>query len=110
MATAFTFFQNTTSNEVFGISGVKTAVCSWKYQDDEVYGKGAQVDLLIDRADDVVNVCEMKYSSGEYVLNKAEFERIDNKMQAFRTVTHTAKSVFRTIVTVVRCSSYMHWM
>ena len=87
--------------KALGISGVKTAVCSWQHQADEVYGKGAQVDLLIDRADNVVNVCEMKYSSGEYVLNKAEFERIDNKVQAFRTVTHTAKSVFRTIVTTI---------
>ena len=49
--------------KALGISGVKTAVCSWQHQADEVYGKGAQIDLLIDRADNVVNVCEMKYSS-----------------------------------------------
>ena len=39
------------------IGGVKTGVCSWRHVADETYGKGAQIDLLIDRADNVVNVC-----------------------------------------------------
>lgn len=82
-----------------GISGVKTAVCSWRHRANEVYGKGAQIDLLIDRADKVVNVCEMKFASGRYVLTKAEYERIDNKMLAFKTVTGSGKSVYLTLVT-----------
>ena len=44
------------------IGGVKTSVCSWFHRADEVYAKGAQIDLLIDRADQVVTVCEMKYA------------------------------------------------
>jgi len=82
-----------------GISGVKTSVCSWQHQADEVYGKGAQIDLLIDRADNVVNVCEMKFAAERYVLSKAESERIDNRILAFQTVTKTPKSVYRTLVT-----------
>lgn len=78
---------------------MKTSVCSWHHRADEVYGKGAQIDLLIDRADNVINVCEMKYASGPYLLNKAEFERIENRLQAFRTVTGTSKSLYLTLVT-----------
>lgn len=85
--------------KALGIGGVRTAVCSWQHRADETYGKGAQIDLLIDRADKVVNVCEMKFASGHYVLNKAESERIDNKILAFRTVTGTSKSIFLTVVT-----------
>lgn len=85
--------------KALGVSGVKTAVCSWQHRADDVYGKGAQIDLLIDRADKVVNVCEMKFASGQYVLTKAEYERIDNKILAFKTVTGTAKSIYLTVVT-----------
>ena len=55
--------------------------------------------MLIDRADNVVNVCEMKFASGDYVLKKRESENIDNKVLAFKTVTGTSKSVYLTLVT-----------
>lgn len=41
----------------------------------------------------------MKFSSGDYVLKKAESENIDNKVLAFKTVTETPKSVYLTLVT-----------
>ena len=81
------------------IGGVKTSVCSWRHIADETYGKGAQIDLLIDRADNVINVCEMKYSSGKYTLSKKDCENIDNKIDAFKAVSNTAKSIHLTIVT-----------
>lgn len=37
-------------------------------------GKGAQIDLLIDRNDQVVNICEMKYSLSEFTID-ADYER-----------------------------------
>lgn len=82
-----------------GISGVKTSVCSWQHRADDVYPKGAQIDLLIDRADNVINLCEMKFAAERYVMTKAEAERLDNKLQAFKTVTGTSKSVHLTLVT-----------
>ena len=81
------------------IGGVRTNICSWRHVADETYGKGAQIDLIIDRADNVVNICEMKYSSGKYALSKRDCEDIDNKMDAFRAVSGTAKSLHLTIVT-----------
>ena len=80
------------------IGGVRTSVCSWRHLADETYGKGAQIDLLIDRADNVINICEMKYSSGKYALTKKDCQDIDNKLDAFKAVSETAKSVHLTIV------------
>jgi hypothetical protein len=81
------------------IGGVKTSTCSWRHIADETYGKGAQIDLLIDRADNVINICEMKYSSGKYTLSKNDCESIDNKIDAFKAVSNTAKSIHLTLVT-----------
>ena len=81
------------------IGGIRTSVCSWRHVADETYGKGAQIDLIIDRADNVINICEMKYSSGKYALSRKDCEEIDNKMDAFRAVSGTSKSLHLTIVT-----------
>ena len=54
-----------------GISGVLTRVFSWRHAPDDVYDRGVQIDLLIERADNVVNVCEMKYSRKPFVIDKA---------------------------------------
>ena len=81
------------------IGGVRTSVCSWRHTADETYGKGAQIDLMIDRADNVINICEMKYSAGKYTLSKGDCENIDNKMDAFKAVSNTSKSLHLTIIT-----------
>ena len=80
------------------IGGVLTHLCSWRHAPDESCPKGAQIDLLIDRADNVINICEMKYSSGKYALTKKDCQDIDNKLDAFKAVSETAKSVHLTIV------------
>ena len=81
------------------IGGVRTSVCSWRHVADETYGKGAQIDLLIDRADNVIDVCEMKYSSGKYALSKKDCENIDNKLDAFKAISETAKSLHLVLIT-----------
>ena len=81
------------------IGGVKTGICSWRHVADETYGKGAQIDLMIDRADNVTNICEIKYSSGKYTLSKDDCENIDNKIDAFKAVSETTKSIHLTIIT-----------
>ena len=82
-----------------GIAGVKTNVSSWRHRGDEIYEKGAQIDLLIDRSDNVINLCEMKYAEGPYVLTKAESENLDRRAAAFKAVTRTPKSLHLTLIT-----------
>ncbi|MGN0907966.1 MAG: ATP-binding protein [Bullifex sp.] len=52
-----------------GISGVHTEVNSWSCRRDPDKGIfGSRIDLLIVRKDQIINLCEMKYSGSEYSL------------------------------------------
>ena len=82
-----------------GIAGVLTNVHSWMHVPDDVYPEGAQIDLVLDRADNVINVCEMKYCNGSYAITKEEREKMDNRLEMFRSVTGTNKAIHLTMVT-----------
>lgn len=81
-----------------GISGIQTEEHAWRRRGtpDQT---GAQIDLLIKRADHAVNICEMKYSTGEYALSEAEGERLRHRRQAFIEDEKFKGSVFLTMVT-----------
>ena len=79
-----------------GISGVLTGAYSWK---GEYEGQGAQVDLVIDREDNIINLCEIKFSSGLYQIDKDDHLSMRNKRSAFKDSTHTRKSVVTTMIT-----------
>jgi hypothetical protein len=59
----------------------------------------AQVDLLFDRSDGIVNFCELKYASEDFVLTKAYAKQLANKAEVFRARTKTKKDVVVTLVT-----------
>ena len=82
-----------------GISGVRTNVNSWSHTPTREHPEGAQIDLLIDRADNVINLCEMKYSFGPYDLTPSECEKLLHRRDVFISVTGTNKSVHLTMVT-----------
>lgn len=84
--------------KALGIAGVRTEVYSWKCSASAEL-RGAQIDLLLVRADGIVNVCEMKYSKNEYVIEKAENERIANRVEAFRRVVGDRRILHVTLVT-----------
>lgn len=79
-----------------GIAGVSTSVCSWRSARRE---GGAQIDLLIDRKDGVVNVCEMKFGKGEYSIGAAYAQELENKLALLKEETQTAKFLHLTFVT-----------
>jgi nitrogen regulatory protein PII-like uncharacterized protein len=79
-----------------GISGVLTSAYSWRGKSDD---SGAQIDLVIDRNDNIVNLCEVKHSSGLYQIDKKQHESMRNKQTAFIHNTNTRKSVLTTMIT-----------
>lgn len=87
--------------ETLGIAGVQSNVCSW-------VGDGAQIDLLIDRADQVVNVCEMKYARQEFEITKAYAEQLRQKMMVLRQTTRTRKALHLTMVTTYGVKRNIH--
>ena len=60
---------------------------------------GSQIDLVIDRKDRVVNLCEMKYSELDYSITKEYDRKLKEKISDFRNVTKTRSSIHLTIVT-----------
>lgn len=78
-----------------GISGIASDVCSWSYRSKE---QGAQIDLVIDRGDKAIDLCEMKYSDHEYELKKDYVEWLRQRRDLFRKVTGTEKTLRLTMI------------
>lgn len=79
-----------------GITGVQSLVSSWR---SKVSEKGAQIDLVIDRKDQTINLCEMKYAVQPYSLSKKEEEQLQVRKMDFVEETKTRKAVHWTMVT-----------
>ena len=82
-----------------GVSGVLTQVYCWRHVADDVYPVGAQIDMLIERADHVVNICEMKFSAQPFSIDKDYLERLKTKTGAFKQMTKTRSAIHLTFVT-----------
>jgi len=82
--------------QALGIASISTEVSSWRSRESS---PGAQIDLLIDRKDGIINLCEMKYSKAEYVITKKTEADLRNKIAVFEAETNTKKAVHLTMVT-----------
>ena len=79
---------------MLGISGVNTSSSAWsKRADDE---EGTQIDLLIIRDDNVINMCELKFYSGEFdVDNKYYKTLLENTLFCVSYESGVAKRIER---------------
>lgn len=84
--------------QALGISGIQSRACCWVGKNEGEY-KGAQIDLVIDRADQTVNICEMKFSRAAYEITKSDDANLENKLNAFLSQTKTTKSLMITMIT-----------
>lgn len=96
-----------------GISGIATAASSWRSvptkQKEQADGKekGAQIDLLIDRGDRVINLCEMKFSVKPYRISDVYETTLRDRMSVFQEKTKTTKSLVYTFVTTFGVANSM---
>ncbi len=85
-----------------GISGVLTNVYSWRCGANAEKGHdGVQIDMLIDRNDGVIDLCEMKYSEAEYAISTAYAHELARKRTVFADTTKTAKAIHVVLVTTL---------
>lgn len=84
-----------------GISGVQSNVYAWK-------GNGGQIDLLIDRKDQTINLCEMKFSQGEFEITKRYDEHLRERAENFRSTVKTRKALHQTFVTTYGVKKNMY--
>ena len=86
--------------QALGISSVETMVAPWRHQSSsEQEIPGAQIDLLIDRRDQTINICENKFTEAEFTIDKAYAKNLRQKIDVFQKVTSTRKNVFLTMIT-----------
>ena len=83
-----------------GISGISTSASSWRYipvKDEE--GKKAQIDLVIERGDRMINLCEMKFSLGPFTIKKSYADDVRRRAQLFKEKEKTSYGLNNTFVT-----------
>jgi AAA+ ATPase superfamily predicted ATPase len=81
-----------------GIEGVLTHASTWRHKPGKAE-QGAQIDLLLDRQDRCINICEMKFSNATFVIDKKYAPDLDNKIKIFRKETKTKSNLFLTMIT-----------
>lgn len=81
-----------------GISAVHTEVSTWRLTANSG-NDGTQIDLLIDRADRCINLCEIKFASTGFIIDKKYADELDKKVNVFKTKTKTKKTIFLTFIT-----------
>lgn len=79
------------------ISSAET-ISSWRYIPRKHLETGAQIDLVIDRADDAITICEIKYTSGMFVIDKSYADALKRKIEIFKSVTNTTKQIFLILI------------
>ncbi len=96
-------FENVCFNHIdqikksLGISGVITSESQWtKKADDE---EGLQIDMLITRNDNVINMCEIKFYSDDFVVDKEYFRTIQRRIAAIQSLVSPKISIYSTLIT-----------
>lgn len=84
--------------KALGVDGVHTQVSGYK-------STGLQVDMLIDRADDAINLCEMKFYNAEYTITKEYASTLRQRRALFSQVSRTKKVIYNTLVTTYSLKS-----
>lgn len=96
-----------------GISGVMTNAYGWSTKPlvDKDGGEwdGAQIDLLLERADDVINICEMKYCKHPYAITERYSKRMRERMATFRHHTNTRAALHLTFITTFGLAHNKYW-
>ena len=80
-----------------GIGSVYTDLSGWQYQGKKKE-EGAQIDLVIDRPDNCINLCEIKFTTDQFEINKKYAQQLENKLKVFKAKTRTKKTCFITVI------------
>jgi uncharacterized protein len=80
------------------ISGMSSQTSTWQTKGNGKK-KGTQIDLIIDRRDRIINLCEIKFSINQFTITKSYDRDLRNKIAVFKENTKTKKAVFLTMIT-----------
>lgn len=82
--------------QALGISGMAVEYYAWR---SKTTTPRSQIDLILDRADRLVNLCEIKYAQDQYLLSKDEMQRLRLRRQNFVIETGSKQGILLTMIT-----------
>lgn len=91
--------------QALGIEGVETRVSTWRCVGGD---KGAQIDAIIDRNDNTINICEIKFSIDTFSIDSNYEKNLRNKVQLFVERTNMKKSIQLTLITTYGLKKNIH--
>jgi hypothetical protein len=95
--------------KALGISGISTSVSTWQCKpNEEEQTPGAQIDMVIDRADRIIHLCEIKFSESEYHISQEYERKIRERMGLFKYLTKTKKTTVNTFITTYGVAGGKH--
>jgi uncharacterized protein len=89
-------FHTSQIKSALGIAHVQTQTSAWLGSDGN---DKAQIDLIIDRRDQVINLCEIKFSINSFTIEKDYAENLRKKIGVFKDATKTSKALWLTFIT-----------
>ena len=82
--------------QALGIGGVHTEISPWRQGEAK---ERKQIDLVIDRDDRIINLCELKFATTPYTITRAYDQELQQKVVSFVESTHTRKTPQLTMIT-----------
>lgn len=96
-----------------GIHGVLSNACTCSWQtftdDDGNSHRGGQIDLILDRGDNTINLCEMKYTNDTFSISAEYAGHMRSRAETFRVLTGTGKSIHLTMITAMGLAHNEGW-
>lgn len=96
-------FENVCFNHIpqikraLGISGISSTQSAWtKTSGDDC---GTQIDLIISRRDNIVNMCEIKFYSGEFAVDRKYDIVLRNRQSLLEEKLPKRSSIHKTLIT-----------
>ncbi len=95
--------------KTLGISGIYSTTSSWLFKGNSTL-PGCQIDMIIDRADQTINLCEAKFTKENFAITKSYAAQLRMKKSIFRQATHTKKATFTTLLTTYPALKNEHYL
>lgn len=87
------------------LDGISTKQYAWRSKTSQ---PAAQIDLIIDRSDNMINLCEIKYSKEEYKVTQEDDRKLRHRVAAFQAETGTRSGIFVTLITTFGVAKGMY--
>lgn len=95
--------------KALGISGIYSNTSSWLFKGTDTL-PGCQIDMIIDRADQTINLCEAKFTKDNFAITKNYAAQLRMKKSIFRQATQTKKTTFNTLLTTYPALKNQHYL